>query len=109
MKETSSAGHAINKRNHAPDDVTGLFPVTLNDRWRVVDDPLQWTLQYRAGNVSHSDEVKNRKAWKGVHFCRTSAALKRCIREYCGEVDPMVMTIISTWPEWHDAARHLHG
>ncbi len=75
--------------------------VTLNDRWRVVDDPLQWILQYRAGNISHSDERNNHKAWKGKRFCRTSATLKRDIREHCGEVDPVALAYIETWPERH--------
>ena len=28
------------------------FPIVLNDRWRVVDDPLQWILQYRESDPS---------------------------------------------------------
>ena len=87
--------------NYVADDITIVFPLVLNDRWRVVDDPLQWILQYRAGNVSHSDERKNRKAWQGRRFCRTRAALKRDIGECCGGVDPVALAIIDTWPEWH--------
>ena len=28
------------------------FPIILNGRWRVVDDPLQWILQYRESDPS---------------------------------------------------------
>ena len=89
--------------HYVADDPTAVFPLVLNERWRVADDPLKWIIQYRAGNVSHSDEVKNRKSWKGVHFCRTSAALKQRTRECCGEVDPVALAVIDTWPKVHDA------
>ena len=75
--------------------------MVLNDRWRVVDDPLQWILQYRARNVAASAKSKKTKAWVGKRFCRTRAALKRDIRECCGDVDLVALAIIDTWPEWH--------
>ena len=77
------------------------FPVVLNDRWRVVDDPLQRVLQYRDREIRHSVENENPKAWAGKHYCRTSTALKRCIGEHCGEVDPQALAFIDTWPDWH--------
>ena len=36
-------------------EIDAAFPVMLNDRWRVVDDPLQWVLQYRARMRGRSD------------------------------------------------------
>ncbi len=36
-------------------DEINTFPVVLNDRWRVVDDPLQWILQYWARERGRSD------------------------------------------------------
>jgi hypothetical protein len=62
-------------------DKINTFPITLNDRWRVVDDPSQWMLQYREGKTPHSDENKNRRAWRSTHYCRTRAALKMRITE----------------------------
>ncbi len=29
------------------------FPITLNDRWRVADDPLQWILEVRRGQAGN--------------------------------------------------------
>ena len=87
--------------HYVADDLTAAFPLVLNERWRVADDPLQWILQYRDREIRHSDERRNRKAWAGKHYCRTSAALKRCIREYAGDVDPVALAVIDTWPDWH--------
>ena len=82
-------------------DDSHAFPVVLNDRWRVVDDPLQWILQYREGKTPHSDGSENPRAWVGRRFFRTRTALKRDIRECCGDVDPAALAVIDTWPDWH--------
>jgi hypothetical protein len=82
-------------------DEINTFPILLNDHWRVVDNPLQWILQYRAGNISHSDESENRRAWAGKHYCRTRAALKMRIQECCSEVDPIASAVVASWPVWH--------
>ena len=82
-------------------DDSHALPVVLNERWRVVDDPLQWVLQYRRRNMVLSAGSENPKAWVGKQFCRTSAALKRCIREHCGEVETQVLAVIDTWPDGH--------
>ena len=82
-------------------DEINTFPVTLNERWRVVDDPLQWILQYRAGNISHSDADKTRKAWQGRRFCRTRDALLRDIRENCEPIDLATIEEIVKFPDRH--------
>ena len=86
--------------NYIADD-NQAFPLVLNERWRVVDDPLQWVLQYRRRNVAASAKSEKTSAWQGKRFCRTRTALKRDIRECCGDVDQLALTIINTWPEWH--------
>jgi hypothetical protein len=68
----------------------------LNERWRVVDDPLQWILQRRKGSPR-----KKNSGWQGRSFCRTREALLRCVREYCGEVDPAALNKIKALPDWH--------
>ena len=78
-----------------------MMLVTLNERWRVVDDPLQFILQYRDREIRHSGEKEIRRAWQGKQYCRTRAALIRCIHEYCGQVDPAALAYIETWPERH--------
>ena len=68
---------------------TGL-EITLNSGWRVVEDDLQWMLQRNGGTK-----------WHYRSFCRTRGALLRCIREYCGEVDPVGLMQVEALPEWH--------
>lgn len=63
----------------------------LNEHWRVTFDPLQWILERRSGSQ-----------WKARSFCVTKAALLRCIREYCGEVD---LSQVLESPDWHPDRR----
>ena len=73
--------------------------VRLNDKWRIVDDPLQWILERRRGVPG-----KKSTGWVGSAYCTTSAALLSNIRERCGDVDPAAVAFVETWPE-----RHVHG
>ena len=85
-----------------PPSAKAVFLVTpLNDRWRVIGDPLQWLLQYRAGNISDSGESQTRKAWQGRRYCRTRDALIRDIGELCGPVDPSALAVIEALPDRH--------
>ena len=78
-----------------------ILVVQLNDRWRIVDDPLQWIVQYRRNNRGRSDGSEDPRSWEGRRFCRTHTALLRDIRENCGEVDPAAVAIIEALPDWH--------
>ena len=73
-----------------------LLVVQLNDRWRVIDEPIQWILQVRKGRPSTRSS-----GWRGEHFCRQRTSLLRCIREYCGDVDPAAVATIDVLPDWH--------
>lgn len=74
----------------------------LNDRWRVVDDPLQWMLQYRGGKTSDRGGSPNIRAWQGKRFCRTRDALIRDIREIViGDVDQAALRVIASLPDRH--------
>ena len=68
----------------------------LNEQWRVVDDPLQWILQRRKGNPR-----KKNSGWKDRSFCTTRDGLLRCVREYCGEVDPNALADLQALPDHH--------
>jgi hypothetical protein len=68
----------------------------LNERWRVVDDPLQWILQRKKGNPR-----KKNSGWRDRSFCRTRDALLRCVGEYCGEVDDNSLAKLKSLPDWH--------
>ena len=70
--------------------------VQLNDRWRVIDETLQWILQVRRGRPS-----AKASGWRGEHYCRQRTSLLRCIREYCGDVDTAAIAIIEALRDWH--------
>ena len=68
----------------------------LSDRWRVIDDPLQWILQVRRGHPS-----QKASGWRTQHYCRQRTTLLRLIHEICGEVDPAALAIIEALPHLH--------
>jgi hypothetical protein len=73
----------------------------LNERWRVVDDPLQWILQRKKGNPR-----KKNSGWRDRSFCRTRDALLRCVREHCGEIDDNSLAKLKSLPDWHSDWDH---
>ena len=66
--------------------------VDLNDRWRVVNDPLQWIVEYRDG-----------KLWRAVFFPTTRPVLLRDIGEKGIDATTEALEYIATWPEKHHA------
>lgn len=80
--------------------------VNLNDKWRIDDDPLQWILKRRDGAETYAADgsVVKPARWVGSAYCATRAALLSNIRERAGDVDPMAVAFVETWPE-----RHVHG
>jgi hypothetical protein len=79
-----------------PAHLSNRLIAQLNERWRVVDDPLQWILQRKKGNPR-----KKSSGWRGRSFCRTREALLRCVREYCGEIEIDALARLDELPEWH--------
>jgi len=73
----------------------------LVQRWRVIDDPLQWVLQYRRNKHGSGDEGAKDVTWEGRRFFRTRTALIRDIGELCGPVDPKALAIIAAMPDRH--------
>lgn len=73
----------------------------LNDRWRVIDDPLQGIVQYRRDKHGSRDEGGKDIAWEGKRFFRTHTALIRDIGELCGSVDPRALAVIEATPDRH--------
>ena len=69
---------------------------TLNGRWRVIDDPLQWILQVRQG----SKTLKG-TGWRDRAYCAQRSALIRCIGEFCGEVSEYALAVIEALPSRH--------
>ena len=70
--------------------------VVLSDRWRVVDEPLQWILQRRERKPG-----LRASGWSARSYCGTRDGLLRCIREYCGAIDPAALAILVGLPEAH--------
>jgi hypothetical protein len=68
----------------------------LNDRWRVIDDPLQWILQVRQGR-----KTGKATGWKGIRFCRWRRTLIRDSGELCGDIDVTAMALIEELPDRH--------
>ena len=71
--------------------------IQLNPDWRVVEDDVQYILQYRKGSVR-----SKATGWLSRSFCRTREALLRCIREYCGSVDLEALQRVSALPDPHN-------
>ena len=67
--------------------------VQLNTNWRVADDPPQWALQCRDGNMR-----EKASGWAGRKFVRDRDHLLERIDELCGNVDPQAIEIIQSWP-----------
>ena len=90
------AGAVPNDALDRPAHLSNRLVAQLNATWRVIDDPLQWILQRKRGNRRNKNS-----GWKGRSYCRTRAALLRCIREYCGEVAVEALAKVQALPEWH--------
>ena len=80
----------------APARRSGDVVAQLNDRWRVVHDPLQWILQVRRGR-----KTAKATGWKGRSFCQWRRTLIRDIGEFCGDVDVTAMAFIEALPDRH--------
>ena len=106
------ADPALDARPGEP--TAAMAPIRLNDRWRVVDDPLQWLLERRAstehprqaaetyaGDEFAQKNTPPRGVWTPSAFCATRAGLLRNVRERCGAVDPEALAIVAALPERH--------
>ena len=76
---------------HGPSHRSNPLLAQLSAGWRVVVDPMQWILQRKASDTN----------WNPRSFCSTREGLLRCVREYCGEVDPLALATLRALPEWH--------
>ena len=104
-EQESSAVSAKHRKHEVPEcfakagdvcNVRSNVLVVLNERWRVVDDPMQWILQVRKGR-----ETARASGWRSRSFCVSRTGLCRSICELCGEVDPVAVAFVETWPEQH--------
>jgi len=80
----------------SPAHLSNRVVAQLSERWRVVDDPLQWILQRRKGNPRSKSS-----GWQGRSFCTSREGLLRCVREKCGDVEPAALSVLSALPDHH--------
>jgi hypothetical protein len=92
-RESVSVAKRVSKHPAHP---SNRLVAQLNERWRVIDDPLQWALQRTKGNPR-----KKNSGWQGRSFCRTRDALLRCVAGYCGEIDANSLAKLKSLPDWH--------
>jgi hypothetical protein len=92
-------------RTEVADDYCG-FVAQLNANWRVVEcrDRIQWILQRRG-----SPKMPRRNDWRARSYCRSSKALIRCTREYCGAIDAAAAAILAALPDWIEPATASTG
>lgn len=72
------------------------WPIALNGRWRIIDDPIQWVLQQRTGKSRDKST-----GWESRRFYRTRRVLLRDIAELCGYVDLAALQQVRALPEQH--------
>ncbi len=80
----------------ASSPATVTFPITLNDRWCVVDDPLQWILVVRKGQAG-----KKSTGYRARSFCAWRTGLTQCIRDNCGDLYRGTLARIDLLPDLH--------
>jgi hypothetical protein len=84
------------KRNLQLAHPSNRLVAQLNEKWRVVDDPLQWILQRKKGNPR-----KKNSGRQGRSFCRTRDALLGCVAGHRGEIDANSLAKLKSLPGWH--------
>lgn len=75
----------------------------FGDKYRVVDDPLQWVLQARHGSRTRPgpDGPVTVEQWRDVAFCRTRKGIMDSVREKHREHEPDAMRALLALPERH--------
>ncbi len=78
----------------------------LSPKWRVIESPPgwfgQWLLQRRQGAPGRKST-----GWTNQSFCVSRQALERCVREFCGQVDPIARAVIDSLPEKYPSHARL--
>ena len=76
----------------------------LNDRWRVVDDRVQWVLQKRKGRPTPKSS-----GWRGRSYATSRGRLLDSIGRMCRPLDPAALRLLEGLPADHpgrEASRH---
>ena len=68
----------------------------LNDRWRVIDDGIQWVLQKRKGRPTPKSS-----GWRGRSYATSRARLLDSVERRCGPVEPAALRHLTSLPDEH--------
>ncbi len=88
--------------------MTDRYLLQISRNWRIAEDELQGILQRCMHIERYSDNRDDSRNWRGRAFCRTRAAMLRCVREHVKlEIDENPALIeaalarIEKFPETH--------
>ncbi len=76
----------------------------LNDRWRVIDDGLQWVLQKRKGRPTPKST-----GWRGRSYATSRTTLLDSVERRCGPVDLDALGVLMTLPDDHPSMTRQGG
>ncbi len=62
--------------------MTDRYKLQISRNWRIAEDELQWMLQRCMHIERYSGNRDDSRNWRGRAFCRTRAALLRCVHEH---------------------------
>ena len=94
---------ALDARKRPADRSKPVIAV-LNDRWRVIDDGIQWILQKRKGRPAPKST-----GWRARGYATTRASLLDTVERKCEPVDPGGLRILRALPDEHrsrEESRH---
>ena len=72
------------------------FPIVLNERWRIVDDPLQWIVQRRKGTAREKNQ-----GWQSERFHLSRDHMLEWIKEHVTDLDSKAKAALISLPERH--------
>lgn len=82
------------KATKRPADRSKPVIAVLNDRWRVIDDGLEWVLQRRKGRPTPKST-----GFRARGYAASRASLLDRVERRCGSVDPAAQRILEGLPE----------
>jgi hypothetical protein len=88
----------LQPRPHRLAESNDAYPcLRLNAEWRVIPckDGVQFILQHLHAGAESTAAPR----WEGRSYCRTTEALIRCCRAYCGPIDPTAAAAMASLPD----------
>ena len=99
-----SPGTDTPKATKPPADRSKRVIAVLNDRWRVIDDGIQWVLEKRKGRPTPKSS-----GWRGRSYARNRASLLDSVERRCGPVDSEALAALKTLPDAHPSVTRQGG